>query len=59
MNFENDSAFVYVIYDKDTYEIFDMFITEKICVSVYKELYEGFVNVDWKAVNIIDALRRT
>lgn len=57
MNFENKSAFIYVIYDTDIYEIFDMFFTERECVKVYKEMYEGFVNVDWKAINIIEQLR--
>lgn len=58
MNSENDSAFVYVIYGKDTFEIFDIFVSERKCVVIYNEFYKGYINVDWKAVNIIDALKR-
>lgn len=58
MNFENSSAFIYVIYDTDIFEIHSVHLTEKDCVKCYNEYYNGFVNIDWKAVNIIDFLKK-
>lgn len=46
------NKFVYVIYDKETAEIHEIFKTEEECVSKYVEFYEGFLNIDWMGMNL-------
>lgn len=44
--------FVYVIFDNVTGEVWEVFLSEDECVSKYKSHYEGFLNIDWMAINI-------
>lgn len=44
--------FVYIIYDTETLEVHCMFFDEDECIKVFKDLYEGFMNIDWIAINM-------
>ena len=45
-------SFVFVIYDTETFEVWFASTSEKVCIQEYKEKFEGFKNIDWKAINI-------
>lgn len=45
-------TFVYVIFDNETYEVFEVFRRENECIEKFKSHYDGFVNVDWRGLNI-------
>ena len=51
------NRFVYVIYDEFSGEIFSIHNSEEDCVMVYRELYEGFINVNWMGVNLSYVLK--
>lgn len=46
------NRFVFIIYDTETFEIWEIYNTEDECVHAYNEKYEGFKNIDWMGYNL-------
>lgn len=54
----NKTAEMYVIYDLDTCEIYDAFLTQRACIERYQADFACYPGIAWCKIDIIDHLRK-